>query len=175
VKYLGVTPDTVSDFNAMVPQQPDTKDWAPRVGFAYMPGFLGDKKTVVRGGFGIYYDGLFTDILDTLLAFAPNAATPSLPSTLTNASPRGLSAISTLLPTLSHTASPTDNAYYITPHLLSPETLQWNLNVERELPGGFAGQVGYVGTRGQHMYATTEFNPYLNQCLWTGCLIRGAG
>ena len=34
--------------------------------------------------------------------------------------------------------------------------------MERELPGGFTGQVGYVGTRGEHLYATTEFNPYLN-------------
>jgi Carboxypeptidase regulatory-like domain len=162
VKYLGVTPDTVSNFSAAVPQQPDTKDWSPRFGFAYTPAFLGDKKTVLRGGFGIFYDGLFTDIQDTLLAFAPNAATPSLASNLSTARPRGLASISTLLPTLSHTASAGDPAYYITPHMLSPESLQWNVNVERELPGGFTAQVGYVGTRGEHLYATTEFNPYVN-------------
>ena len=81
-----------------------------------------------------------------------------------------------MFPTLSHTASASDNAYYITPHLLSPETLQWNVNVERELPGGFTAQVGYVGTRGEHLYATTEFNPYLNDVYpQTGCSIRGDG
>jgi hypothetical protein len=35
--------------------QDDRKQFAPRVGFAYAPG---DGKTVVRGGFGLYYDDL---------------------------------------------------------------------------------------------------------------------
>ncbi len=111
VKYLAVTPDTVSNFNAAVPQQADKNDWAPRFGFAYTPGFLGDKKTVLRGGFGIFYDGLFTDILDTLLDFAPNTATPSMSSTANTASLRGQSGFSALLPKLHHTASAMDNAY----------------------------------------------------------------
>ncbi len=175
VKYLAVTPATVSNFNAAVPQVADNDDWAPRFGFAYTPGFLRDKKTVLRGGFGIFYDGLFTDILDTLLAFAPNTATPSVTSNTSIASPRGQAGFSTLLPTLSRTASPMDNAYYIAPHLLSPETLQWNLNVERELPGGFTGQVGYVGTRGEHLYATTEFNPYLNEFVSAARLFNTRG
>ena len=78
-------------------------------------------------------------------------------------------------PTLSRTAAASDNAYYITPHLLSPETLQWNVNVERELPGAFTAQVGYVGTRGEHLYATTEFNPYLNNWVSTARLFNTRG
>jgi Carboxypeptidase regulatory-like domain len=175
IPYLGVTPATVSDFGAKVPQQADKNDWGPRFGFAYIPGFLGDKKTVLRGGFGIFYDGLFTDIQDTLLAFAPNTATPSVTSNATIITPRGQSGFSGLFPGLSRTASAFDSAYYITPHLLSPETLQWNLNVERELPGGFTGQVGYVGTRGEHLYASTEFNPYLNNFVSPARLFNSRG
>ncbi|MEO6801724.1 MAG: carboxypeptidase regulatory-like domain-containing protein [Granulicella sp.] len=162
IKYLGVTPNSVSNYLSAVPQQPDRTNWAPRFGFAYTPGFLAARKTVLRGGFGIFYDGLFTNIDDNIVANAPNAASPQIISTTTKGNPRGLAGVSQRFPTLSRTAGPTDFASYITPNLRSPRILQWNLNVERELPGSFTAQVGYVGTRGEHLYGTTEFNPFLN-------------
>jgi hypothetical protein len=38
---------------------PDTKDFGPRIGFTYQP--LGHGNTVVRGGYGIYYDRLILE------------------------------------------------------------------------------------------------------------------
>jgi hypothetical protein len=46
-------------------------------------------------------------------------------------------------------------------HLLSPKILQWNLNIQRELPGKFTLEIGYVGTRGEHLFANTDANPFL--------------
>ncbi|MGH9726757.1 MAG: TonB-dependent receptor domain-containing protein, partial [Candidatus Acidiferrales bacterium] len=60
-----------------VPEQPDRNNFGPRVGFAYTPHWggrwLGEDKTVFRGGYGIFYDGLFTNVIDNTASSAPNA------------------------------------------------------------------------------------------------------
>ncbi len=57
-------------------EQPDRNNFGPRFGFAYtphlLPWLMGHDKTVIRGGYGIFYDGLFTNILDNTAATAPN-------------------------------------------------------------------------------------------------------
>jgi hypothetical protein len=42
------------------PAQRDTNNWAPRVGFAWDP--IGDSKTIIRGGFGMYYDNTIDNL-----------------------------------------------------------------------------------------------------------------
>ena len=57
-------------------QQPDRNNFGPRL-VLLQPEvgqrFLGDGATVFRGGYGIYYDGLFTNIVDNTAATSPNA------------------------------------------------------------------------------------------------------
>ena len=51
----------------------DTLDFAPRFGFAWSPG--GSDRTVIRGGFGIFYDAPPADGVDNYMLNLPNSVT----------------------------------------------------------------------------------------------------
>src|SRR5262249_29176071 len=55
----------------------------------------------------------------------------------------------------------TSNVTTIVANLRNPLTHQWNLNIERALPGGFVVTTAYVGTRGEHLFVNQDFNPFL--------------
>jgi outer membrane receptor protein involved in Fe transport len=156
-----------------VPLNPDRSNVAPRLGFAFSP--ISGGKTVIRGGFGIFYDHLFTNIIDNVQASAPNAASPTVLSSVSG-SPRGTAAWSTKFASLNHTPLATNTSNVVDNNLRSPRTLQWNLNIERQLPFRFLLTAAYVGARGEHLYATTEFNPTLNNTTGsTARLFTGRG
>ncbi|HEY1270852.1 MAG TPA: carboxypeptidase regulatory-like domain-containing protein [Terriglobales bacterium] len=41
-------------------------------------------------------------------------------------------------------------------HFVSPSTQQWNLSIQRQLPGSWVLEVGYVGTKGTHLRETRD-------------------
>jgi hypothetical protein len=145
-------------------ETPDARDWGPRFGFSYSPNWFGQHQTVLRGGVGMFYDGLFTNIIDNIQAGAPNNSAKSIISAVTAANPRGTPNWTsfTNFAGVTKTPLPTDTAQPILDHMLSPKTFHWNLNAQQELPGGLIAQVSYVGERGEHLYGQTEFNPQLN-------------
>jgi hypothetical protein len=46
--------------NGTAAPRPDRNNWAPRIGFAWDP--VGDGTTIVRGGFGVYYDNAIDNL-----------------------------------------------------------------------------------------------------------------
>ena len=141
------------------PQKGDKNNFAPRVGFAYTPRFwqklLGQDKTVIRAGYGIFYDGLFTNILDNTGATTPNA----VGGTITGGPGRGTAGASQLIPAITPTLNPRAGVNTIAANLANPLTHQWNLDVQREIPGRFLITAAYVGTRGERLFVNQEFNP----------------
>lgn len=116
---------------------------------------MGADKTVIRLGYGIFYDGLFTNILDNTGAAQPNA----VGGTLVGGIDRGLASASGLLTSVQPTLSPFGGIQTVAANLVNPKTQQWNFDIQREIPGNFIITAAYVGTRGEHLYVNQEFNP----------------
>jgi len=46
--------------------------------------------------------------------------------------------------------------------MVNPLTYQYNLGIEREIPGQIKVTLNYVGARGEHLFANHQLNPYYN-------------
>jgi outer membrane receptor protein involved in Fe transport len=171
---FGVPGATLLDI-ASTKQQGYKKDFAPRVGFAYTPHFwgrvFGQDKTVIRAGYGIFYDGIFTNILDNTASTSPNSTGGNFTSAA-NAPGRGLANATGLLASISPSPNPLATIDSMASNIRNPLTQQWNFDIQRELPGGLIFTAAYVGTRGEHLFVNTELNPGINQFDASGNVIR---
>ncbi len=138
------------------PAQVDRNNWAPRVGFAWSPNsrnaFLGDGKTVVRGGFGLGYDVVFYNLLVVNASNFPRVVSVDV-NNVENQYPNLLTA----------TASPEFDP--LAPYTNSPEALQnptsrfYSLSWQRELAARYLLEVGYTGSRSYHGINQIQANP----------------
>jgi hypothetical protein len=143
------------------PVKADKNNFAPRVGFSYSPhgdGLLGNGKTVVRGAFGIFFDSDFSNIASNTAATAPNSAA----GTLTQAGGNGLAnatgQLALITPNLTQQSSVNTG---VDKNLVSPYTYEYNLGLERTLPGDLLFTATYVGNRGLKLFASQQYN-YIN-------------
>jgi hypothetical protein len=140
----------------------DGNNFGPRVGFSYTPhfwnGIFGQDKTVLRAGYGVFYDTLFTNITDNEAGASPNAVS----GTLLGASGRGLANATGLIGQVSPNLTPLASVSSIDQNLKNPVTHQWNVNIERELPLSMVFTAAYVGNRGERLFANDELNPGIN-------------
>jgi outer membrane receptor protein involved in Fe transport len=163
LQYPGVDPKTYMATSTVQfsKVKEDGNNFAPRIGISYTPHFwrevFGEDKTVIRAGYGMFYDSFFTNILDNTAASSPNAVAQNLLADPTN--PRGtanaLAAINTLTPVLSTLSTVTT----VDSRLRNPLTHQWNVNIERQLPGKVLMTIAYTGNRGERLFANDQINP----------------
>lgn len=143
--------------------KPYRNAWGPRLGFAYSPhfwqGLFGQDKTVIRGSAGVFYDAFFTNISTNTAGLSPN----TIGGTQTGADPgnpaRGIPDFMTAIASIAPTVDPLNTVESVEDNLRNPRIYEWNLNVQRELPGKLIGQVAYVGTRGTGLFDNEQLNP----------------
>jgi hypothetical protein len=149
-------------FQQKVEVQPDRNNWGPRFGFSYSPrfwsGVLGENKTVIRGGAGMFYDAFFTNISNNTAGGAPNTLGGNIFGG-SDPSGRGTANAIGTVAGITPTVDPTNRVDSVVSNLRNPLTYQWNLNVQRELPGKLIAEVAYVGTRAERLWVNEQLNP----------------
>jgi outer membrane receptor protein involved in Fe transport len=165
LKYPALDPKTYWSlpYPTRTPQQRENGNWGPRVGIAYTPHILksifGEDKTVLRAGYGIFYDGIFTNIIDNTVASSPNNInSQNFGDTTSNT--RGTANWSSYVPTSAQDPLQSDGVTSMAAKLKSPVTYQWNVDIQRELAKSTTLTVSYVGTRGLHLFANNQINAW---------------
>ncbi len=147
------------------------RNFMPRFGFAYQ--LTEDSKTVVRGGYGIYYGFLGQRRGDVnQLGFSQNTPFITLGSngftfinSLSNPFPDGVQE-----PVGAAAGFQTNIGNAITFFDPDPKTGQmqrWELGIQRELPYGFVVEAAYIGNRGTHIELNRNFNATPSRLLST--------
>jgi outer membrane receptor protein involved in Fe transport len=162
LKYPGLDPNNIfAPINTVVKIQPDYNDFSPRIGFAFAPhdgGFLRDGKTVIRGGFGIFYDSTFSNILVNSTQSSPNSVSFTDEVTTGNGVVNPAAALASATAVL----NPFSTVESEVSNFKHPLTYQYNVGVERELPGSNVLAVRYVGNRAYRLYANQQYNYFAN-------------
>ena len=141
---------------------PDRHNWAPRIGFAWQP--FDNSKTVIRSGYGMFYDQTFGDVYLSKVANPPFAEinlgiiTAAVP--LLEANPQligtGYLIQNAFEPGSVAPLFPSDSPFDF--HFVDATVQEWAFDIQRELPGSWLLDVGYVGTRGLHLPRHTDPN-----------------
>ena len=151
------------------------KAFAPRIGIAWSPG--GSGKTSIRAGWGMFYNPIEQLVLEQFSAEPPFGGSTLIFGTLFNTpfyaqsnfqfpnafNPQGgeFTGIQNPIP-----GQPVDWSIFrpnllfgeFQPHMRTQYSAQYNLTIQRELAKNLVLQLGYVGSQGHRLLATTDLD-----------------
>lgn len=130
-------------------QNPTLKSFSPRVGFAWAPG---DRKTSIRGGFGIFYEfPVLLHLRTSLQELPPFTIAGRLESRDASRAGRPLRMFPQAVTTYADLLQGRPNIRYMEYDWKNTYILRWNLNLQRELTSDWVASAGYTGSRGVHL------------------------
>jgi Carboxypeptidase regulatory-like domain len=141
----------------------DLNNFGPRIGFSWSP----LQRSIVRGGYGIYYDYVPQDLLianfTNSAGLATNPIGPQAVVSLANnydqTAFNGTNVGAPIFTTPAPPFPPSGADIFFTPrNLVTPYVQSWNLNIEQELSQSVAFQLGYVGSKGTKLVRLRDAN-----------------
>jgi hypothetical protein len=132
----------------------DKNNFSPRIGFAW--DIRGNSRSVLRAGYGIYYDQSFLNVP----LFAVQQANPEIYATFLNdGNNLSLASPPPSIPRPLNNPLSGTRGRMLDPFFESPYTQQWNVGYAQELGRNMALEFDYIHILGLHEFSSLDINP----------------
>jgi hypothetical protein len=153
------------------PYDASRRVFAPRFGFAYRP--FNDDKTVIRGGYGVFFDSAEGREIDGASDIYPYVSRGNYQQTLGQS---GVITTEQMFPNFSDLgpATPAANTFLavsMSPEPQNPYVQQWTLSVQRALDDSTSLEFNYIGTKGTDLLMRRNIAQALRMQDPTACAI----